>query len=84
MFKKIFKIGRFGAVNLVKGAVPGGDAVINTIEHFTGKDLATGDLKNVNWSKTVLRLVGAGIMVYLFVSKTISVEELIKFIKNYL
>lgn len=75
---------RFAVVELAKGGLPLGNSVANVIEHFSGKDLATGEPKNIDLYKLLLKAIGAGIMVYLFVAKYITIDQILDYIRKYL
>lgn len=80
--KKLLSKLRFGVVHLAKGGFPVASAVVNVVEKFTGKDLATGELKKVDWSIVFLKLAGLVVMFYLVQSGIIPAEDFIKFIKG--
>ena len=81
---KILRGIRYSAVTIVKGAVPAASPITNIIEHFTGKDLATGDkLENaIAWQGVALKLAGAIIMIYLWKQGVLQPDELVKFVKG--
>ena len=80
--KKILSKIRFGAVHLAKGGFPLVGGAVNVIENITGKDLATGQLKDVDWSKVALKVLGVAVMLYLVKGGLIPVEDLLKFLKG--
>ena len=84
--KKILNGLRFGAVTLGKGGVPLLNSAVNVIEHFSGKDLATGKpiVGNTDWGKIALKAVGAAAMIYLLSEGYIDVNVILEFIKNLL
>jgi hypothetical protein len=74
--KKVFKFA--GAI--LKGAAksfPLGNAVIGSIEGVTGKDVATGEPKQVNWQVIVIEVVAVVGLVYLVAKGIIPVEPLL-------
>lgn len=75
---------RFSAVTLAKGGVPAASPIVTIIEHFTGKDLATGESmeKVVSWQGVALKLAGAAIMIYLWKSGALNANDLIDFVKG--
>lgn len=75
---------RFGAVEAVKGVVPWGSSAVKIVEHFSKKDLGTGESidKTTDWSAVVIRTLGLAVLLYLVVNDYIPVEELVKFIKS--
>lgn len=79
--QKAAKAIRFGVVETAKGAAPVG-FVLNTIEKFTGKDLATGEVKNVSWEKIVWKAVGLVAVLYLLHQNYIDIEFVKNFIKD--
>ena len=81
--KKILNGLRFGAVTLGKGGVPLVNSAVNVIEHFTGKDLATGEkiITPTDWGKIALKAIGGGLMLYLLAKNYIDVNVILDFIK---
>jgi len=79
--QKAAKAVRFGAVEMGKGAAPVG-FILNTIEKFTGKDLATGEVKNVSWEKIIWKAVGLIAVIYLLKQDIIDIEFVKDFIKG--
>lgn len=80
--QKAAKVVRFGAVEAIKGGTPVG-FVLNTIEKFTGKDLATGEAKSVEWSKVIYKAIGAAIIMYLLAKGYIPVDVVLDFINKF-
>lgn len=82
--KKLFSKIRFVAVELVKGVAPGASPVVKIVEHFTRKDLATGQPieGGTDWGKVIVRLTGVAILTYLVLNDYIPVADLIKIIKG--
>lgn len=80
--KKLFKQVKFAFVHLVKGGMPLGNAAVSIIENVTGKDLATGEVKNVDWARVVFKALGLVVMVYLLHGGYIDADVIVKFIKS--
>ena len=82
--KKVFKQIRFGAVQLLKGGLPLGNSAVNIIENISGRDLATGEVKQSDWAKVALKGLGALIILYCVVKGYLPVEELVKILKSFI
>jgi len=91
--KKLFKntlIGkilspiRFGAVEIIKGVVPGGSSLVKVVEHFTEKNLATGEKidQPTNWGAIVVRLSGLAILLFLVMKNLVPVDQLLEILKG--
>jgi len=82
--KNIFKNAKFVAVEAVKGVVPGGSSVVKVIEHFTKKDLATGENidRPTDWLAVTVRLAGLAVLLYLVLAGHLPVTELVDFLKG--
>lgn len=77
--------GRFlrqAVVETAKGGIPLATPIIHAIEGTTGRDLATGDVKDVDWTKIVWKAIGAGIVLYLVISKQVDVQVLLDLLKR--
>lgn len=70
---------RFGAVELAKGAAPVG-FVLNMIEKATGKDLATGEVKDITWLKIVWKGLGLIVVLYLLHKQLVDVQIVLDFL----
>ena len=81
--QKAAKVVRFGAVQGIKGGTPFG-FVLNTIEKFTNKDLATGETKDVSWEKIVWKAVGLAAVILLWKMGAIDIEFIKGIIENLL
>ena len=81
--KKLFKHLRFGIVQIAKGGFPLGNSIVNTIENISGKDLATGETKNVEWAKVVYKAIGAVIIIYLLSKGYIDVKVVLDFVNKF-
>jgi hypothetical protein len=75
---------RFGAVETIKGVLPGGSVVVKIVEHFTKKDLATGANldRPTDWMAVVVRVAGLAVLLYLLIKGIIPVDVLLDFIKS--
>lgn len=81
LLQKIGKGIRFGAVEIIKGGVPFGQPIVNAIESVTGKDMATGEVKDVDWPKFAYKALGAAIVLILFFTKAITIEDVLSLLK---
>lgn len=72
---------RFGAVEIAKGAAPVG-FLLNIIEKKTGRDLATGHVKNVSWEKIIWKAVGLAAVIILWKMGALDIEFIKEFIKG--
>ena len=81
--QKAAKVVRFGVVEGIKGGTPFG-FVLNTIEKATGKDLATGDVKDVKWEKIILKALGFAAVILLWKMGAIDIEFIKGIIENLL
>ncbi len=73
---------RQGVVEIAKGGVPLATPVIHAIESFTGKDLGTGEVKDVDWAKVAWKAIGALIVLYLVTTKQVDVQVLLDLLKK--
>jgi hypothetical protein len=79
--KKVFKF----AGTFLKGAAksfPLGNAIISGVEGATGKDLATGQPKQVNWTVIAVEVVAVAGLVYLVAKGILPVDQLIEFLHS--
>ena len=80
--KKLFKQVKFAFVHLVKGGLPLGNAIVSIVENVTGKDLATGEIKDVDWARVVYKALGLVVMLYLLHEGYIDADVIVKFVKS--
>lgn len=79
--KKVFKF----AGTFLKGAAksfPLGNAIISGVEGATGKDLATGEPKVINWQVIIVEVVVVAGLVYLVAKGILPVAELLEFLHS--
>ena len=82
--KKIGKIvGTF-----IKGGLranPLGNVIVKGIEAVRGKDLVTGEpVKPINWQLIIVEVLGVLVLGYLVVKGIIPVDQLIKFLQQFI
>lgn len=87
--KKLFKKVRFVAGTIIKGGlktIPLGNAAVKIVEHFSKKDLATGELNPtpINWQLIIVEIAGIAVLTYLVLKGIIPVEQLIKFLNQFI
>lgn len=82
--RKILGHLRFGAVQIAKGGFPLANSVVNVIENISGKDLATGETKNVEWAKVIYKAIGAGLILYMLAKGYIDADAVLDFIKKFI
>ena len=79
--KKVFKF----AGSVLKGAAksfPLGNAIISGVEGATGKDLATGQPKEINWTVIIVEVVSVAGLVYLVAKGILPIDKLIEFLHS--
>lgn len=89
MKRKFFKEVGFVAGTLLKGglkSIPIGNAAVKVVEHFTKKDLATGEEKvnPINWNVIIIEVAGVITLGFLVIKGVIPVEHLIEFINKFI
>jgi len=75
---------RFGAVQIAKGGFPLGNSIVNVVENISGKDLATGETKNVNWDKVIYKAIGAAVVIWLCSKGYIDADAVMHFINKFI
>jgi len=79
--KKVLKF----AGTFLKGVAksfPLGNAVISGVESATGKDVATGEPKKINWNVIAVEVICVGGLVYLAAKGILPVKDLLDFISS--
>lgn len=72
----------------IKGGLranPLGNAIVKGIEAVRGRDLVTGETpKPINWQLIIVEVLGVVVLGYLVVKGIIPVDQLIKFLQQFI
>ena len=74
---------RQALVETAKGGVPLATPLIHAIESVTGRDIGTGEVKEVDWTKIVWKAIGAAIALYLVIYHKADVQILFDLLKSF-